>query len=258
SSSAKVCSATLTALPPGVLMTRTPRRVASSRSILSTPTPARPTTRRRGAFSSSSGVTLVALRTISASALAISALRVSFVVRTMFQPAVRRSSTPRSLILSATMTFIGPRRVMCLQVLRWQCAEAAASKRITVATSSRGVKWCASVRCLVSDVLLGGLRDGLGPVREVIQGLGVGGVEMEWSDGDGARKNRGIIGVRRDVFVDALLEKPVIGAAAGIFSFAQLIAGDFFRLAREFYSAGPRLGHVYVEQDLVRQSFLQN
>jgi hypothetical protein len=35
----------------------------------------------------------------------------------MFQPALRRSSTPRSLILSATITFIGP-RVICLQVLR--------------------------------------------------------------------------------------------------------------------------------------------
>ena len=44
--SASVCSATLGALPPGVFITRTPRRVAASRSILSTPTPARPTTRR--------------------------------------------------------------------------------------------------------------------------------------------------------------------------------------------------------------------
>jgi len=44
--SAKVCSATLTELPPGVLMTRTPRFVASSKSILSTAhAPARPTAR---------------------------------------------------------------------------------------------------------------------------------------------------------------------------------------------------------------------
>src|SRR5713226_75317 len=106
SNSAKVCSATLTAFPPGVLMTRTPRRVASSRSMLSTPTPARPTTRSRGAFSRSSGVTLVALRTIRASASAICAFSVSLVVRTMFHPALRSRSTPRSLILSATITFI--------------------------------------------------------------------------------------------------------------------------------------------------------
>src|SRR5712692_9662921 len=109
SKSAKVCSATLTAFPPGVLMTRTPRRVASSRSMLSTPTPARPTTRSRGAFSRSSGVTLVALRTIRASASAICALSVSLVVRTMFHPALRSRSTPRSLILSATITFIDSR-----------------------------------------------------------------------------------------------------------------------------------------------------
>ena len=70
SNSANVCSATLTELPPGVLMTRTPRLVASSRSMLSTPTPARPTTRKCGALSISSGVTFVALRTINASASA--------------------------------------------------------------------------------------------------------------------------------------------------------------------------------------------
>jgi len=37
-------------VPPGVLMTRTPRRVASCKSMLSTPTPARPTARSLGAF----------------------------------------------------------------------------------------------------------------------------------------------------------------------------------------------------------------
>ena len=63
-----VCSATETALPPGVFMTMTPAAVAAFRSTLSTPTPARPMTRRRGAFSSTSFVTLTALRTSSASA----------------------------------------------------------------------------------------------------------------------------------------------------------------------------------------------
>ncbi len=109
SSNAKVCSATLTELPPGVLMTRTPRFVASSRSILSTPTPARPTARNFLAWSSSSAVTFVALRTIKASASGISVFSESFVVSTMFQPGCSFSSCrPRSLILSATITFMSP------------------------------------------------------------------------------------------------------------------------------------------------------
>src|SRR5438874_1596721 len=109
SSSANVCSATLTELPPGVLITSTPRLVASSRSMLSTPTPARPTARNFFAQSSNSAVTLVALRTIKASASAISAFNESFAVITTFQPGCSfNNCTPRSLILSATMTFIYP------------------------------------------------------------------------------------------------------------------------------------------------------
>ena len=50
SMSARVCSATEMALPPGVFITRTPAAVAASRSTLSTPTPARPMTRSLGAF----------------------------------------------------------------------------------------------------------------------------------------------------------------------------------------------------------------
>ena len=50
--SARVCSATEMALPPGVFITRTPAAVAASRSTLSTPTPARPITRSLGALSS--------------------------------------------------------------------------------------------------------------------------------------------------------------------------------------------------------------
>ncbi len=103
-----MCSATLTALPPGVLITRTPRLVASGKSILSTPTPARPTARSFGALSSNSAVTFVALRTISASASASSAPMVSLVVSTVFRPDFFNNSTPRSLILSATMTFMTP------------------------------------------------------------------------------------------------------------------------------------------------------
>ena len=43
----KLCSAADTEFPPGVFITTTPRRVAADTSILSTPAPARPTTRRR-------------------------------------------------------------------------------------------------------------------------------------------------------------------------------------------------------------------
>jgi hypothetical protein len=64
---ARASSATVIEDPPGVFITTTPRRVAASRSTLSTPTPARPTTLSRTAFSRSLAVTLVALRTASAS-----------------------------------------------------------------------------------------------------------------------------------------------------------------------------------------------
>jgi hypothetical protein len=67
SSKATVCSATDTLLPPGAFITTTPRRVAALRSMLSTPVPARPITRSRVAAASRSAVTLVALRTASAS-----------------------------------------------------------------------------------------------------------------------------------------------------------------------------------------------
>ncbi len=60
---ASASSATVTDDPPGVFITTTPRRVAAARSTLSTPTPARPITLSRGAFSRSRPVTFVALRT---------------------------------------------------------------------------------------------------------------------------------------------------------------------------------------------------
>ena len=50
-------------LPPGVFMTITPRRVAASTSTLSTPTPARPTTRKRAPACKIGAVTFVWLRT---------------------------------------------------------------------------------------------------------------------------------------------------------------------------------------------------
>ena len=57
-----VCSATATAFPVGALTTITPRRVAASTSMLSTPVPARPITRRCSPASITEAVTGVALR----------------------------------------------------------------------------------------------------------------------------------------------------------------------------------------------------
>ncbi len=61
------CSAADRALEPAAFTTTMPRRVAAATSTLSTPVPARPTTFRRAARSMRSAVTLVALRTTSAS-----------------------------------------------------------------------------------------------------------------------------------------------------------------------------------------------
>ena len=60
---AKVCSAAATVLPVGALTTAMPALVAASRSILSTPIPARPTTCNFLAALMTSLVTLVSLRT---------------------------------------------------------------------------------------------------------------------------------------------------------------------------------------------------
>src|SRR5271170_3808767 len=102
-----VCSATLTAFPPGVFITRTPRFVAASTSTLSTPTPARPITRSFDAFPSSAAVALVALRMINASASASSLGTAAAAGRSTSHPVSRRSAIPRSLILSAMIIFMG-------------------------------------------------------------------------------------------------------------------------------------------------------
>ena len=62
SSSAIVCSAAVTTLDCGALATTIPRLVAASTSTLSTPTPARPITRRFVAWPISSAVIFVAER----------------------------------------------------------------------------------------------------------------------------------------------------------------------------------------------------
>src|SRR5712691_3577689 len=68
SSRAVACSAALTMLELGAFTTITPAVVAALTSTLSRPTPARATTRRRGACASASASICVALRTITASA----------------------------------------------------------------------------------------------------------------------------------------------------------------------------------------------
>jgi hypothetical protein len=62
-----VSSATATVLPAGELTTITPRSVAAATSMLSTPTPARPTICNCFAASSTGRVIFVAERTMSAS-----------------------------------------------------------------------------------------------------------------------------------------------------------------------------------------------
>src|SRR4029077_15890288 len=86
----------------------TPRAVAAGTSMLSTPTPARPTTTRRLAASSIGAVTFASLRTMSAS---ISATRVAR--SASFRPVVwrtsqraRSSARPSSARGSATWTML--------------------------------------------------------------------------------------------------------------------------------------------------------
>ncbi len=57
-----VCSAAVTTFDSGAFATTMPRFVAAGTSTLSTPTPARPITFRRSAFSISSAVIFVAER----------------------------------------------------------------------------------------------------------------------------------------------------------------------------------------------------
>ena len=108
SKSEKACSAVETVLPPGALSTTIPRRVAVSTSTLSTPTPARPTTRNLLAAFSTSPVTFVSLRTINpvkSGIISISFSGLSFVcLETSSMPSRKSSSTPRGEMESATRT----------------------------------------------------------------------------------------------------------------------------------------------------------
>src|SRR6185503_14571843 len=106
SASAIVCSAADTMLPSGAFTTYTPCAVAAGTSMLSTPTPARPTTARRGAASKIFAVTFVSLRTMSASTSASrearSASASPVVVRTSHRS--RSRTRPSSARGSATCT----------------------------------------------------------------------------------------------------------------------------------------------------------
>src|SRR6266542_3944574 len=105
--SASACSAAAVTLPVGALTTYTPRDVAAGTSMLSTPTPARPTIWSFGAASSSDAVTFVSLRTTSPSASA-SCVRSSSGpdgVRTSQRS--RRRASPSAASGSATTTTVG-------------------------------------------------------------------------------------------------------------------------------------------------------
>jgi len=75
---------------------------------------------------------------------------------------------------------------------------------------------------------------GASPMREMIQRFSVGGIEVKRGDGHRAGKNRSVIGIRSDIFVDALLEQPVVSPTARIFAFAKLVTSNFLRLPSEF------------------------
>ncbi len=105
----RVSSATLTELPPGVLTTTTPRAVAACRSMLSTPLPARPTTRSRGAAASSSAVTCVPERTIQPSQSATAAASCSGLLPSRTSTSISGSARSRSSPCSASGSLIKTR-----------------------------------------------------------------------------------------------------------------------------------------------------
>src|SRR5712691_6328434 len=102
--SAIVCSAAATMFPRGALTTRMPLRVAAGTSMLSTPTPARPTTRRRRPASRTGAVTFVSLRTTRASNSGIRSISSAStsLLTTVTSPARRSRSKPSSASGSAT------------------------------------------------------------------------------------------------------------------------------------------------------------
>ena len=104
----KVNSAVEIVLPAGVFITTMPRLVAASTSTLSTPTPARPTTRSLGALAITSVVILVADRTTMPSASASnSSVKPPSTTQTSSSGQASRKATPLAETLSQTSTRIG-------------------------------------------------------------------------------------------------------------------------------------------------------
>src|SRR6516225_8731163 len=99
------------ALPPGVFITQMPRLVAASRSMLSTPTPARPITRSLGALSIMAPSTNTADRTSSASASAKSPFNASFsgVATTQSDCSLNTASADGATFSATTIFIWGPR-----------------------------------------------------------------------------------------------------------------------------------------------------
>ena len=91
--------------PSGEFMTRMPRRVAASRSTLSTPTPGRPTTIRLAAASRTSAVIWLPLRIVIAwygpTIFASSAGGIALCWSTC-QPSAFRSASPLAVMPSRT------------------------------------------------------------------------------------------------------------------------------------------------------------
>src|SRR5438067_9482480 len=106
-SRAMVCSAAATMFPRGALTTRIPRRVAAETSMLSSPTPARPTTRSLLPASMMGAVTRVSLRTTRASNSGMRRISSdsASLLTTVTSPARRSSSSPSSASGSATRIF---------------------------------------------------------------------------------------------------------------------------------------------------------
>ncbi len=103
--SAMASSAVETRLPQGEFMTTTPLRVAAARSTLSTPTPGRPMTRSRPAFSKTSAVTWVPLRISRASyspTICFSSAGGRAFFWSMAKPSACRICRPRSVTPSRT------------------------------------------------------------------------------------------------------------------------------------------------------------
>src|SRR5712692_8410907 len=108
-SKAIVCSAVVIVLPSGAFITTMPRPVAAATSMLSTPTPARPITRSFLAASINSAVTLVSLRTISASQARTPSRSASGARPICFsstKPASRSGWRPLSLTSSVTRILV--------------------------------------------------------------------------------------------------------------------------------------------------------